>query len=66
MRRYGKWAGNEKGVPENSLHCLAEIPIKGTYLFGQCSNPRGTEEHRYLCRVHAKMDPKRVHIPEDE
>lgn len=70
MRRYGAWAGNTKGNPEDTTRCAAEIREPGPWPhFRQCSRKRGHGEGGLLCRRHAEMRASEsghyVSIPED-
>lgn len=66
MRRYGRWAGNPKGVPENTEKCAANIWIDMRSF--QCDRKRGFGPNGLYCKQHAKMIEagKEVWTPEDE
>lgn len=51
-RRYGKWAGNPNGNPEDATRCIVEVP--DGYLFAQCSRKRGHGPNGEYCGQHAK------------
>ena len=53
--RYGLWAGNPKGYPENPLLCREEVwPRFKGYVSAQCSRKRGHGEGQAYCSIHAK------------
>ncbi len=57
-RRYGQWAGNEKGCPEKKECCIEEIPLyKGSFLYKQCERKRGHGLNGEYCKVHARRYP---------
>lgn len=66
MRRYGQWAGNEKGWPEVKSRCLATVS-RGWHS-AQCFRPRGHGKDGTLCRQHAKMEAagSNLWIPPDK
>ena len=52
-RRYGEWAGNPKGHPENTTRCIVE----GRFMFPQCYRKRGHGKDGLYCKQHAKLNP---------
>lgn len=42
VRRYGFWAGNPDGTPEDPTRCIEEVGRRqgSATAFGQCANPR--------------------------
>lgn len=55
MRRYGPWAGNPKGMPEDPARCIAEVAYGGRSVrFHQCSKKRGKGPHGLYCGTHAR------------
>lgn len=61
-RRYGKWAGNPRGVAEDPNRCIEEVfSAKGFsgYVGHQCSRPRGQGANGEYCTIHSR-DTKRV------
>lgn len=66
LRRYGAWAGCEKGETEDPARCAAEVPLRGTYRYTQCSRARGYGDGGLLCRQHAKQqaEGRKIPIPE--
>ena len=58
VRRYGKWAGNEQGQPENPANCVVQIfPGGRGELHRQCAARRGHGPDGRYC---ARHDPARV------
>lgn len=53
-KRYGEWAGNEKGSPENKTRCIEEVCGDFAY-FHQCSRKRGHGPDGLYCKQHAKL-----------
>lgn len=53
-RRYGKWAGNEKGTPEDTARCIAEVWPEKFPISRQCSRKRGHGPDGLYCKAHAK------------
>lgn len=66
MRRYGKWAGNPTGVPEDEKRCIAEV-LDG-FLYRQCGRKRGKGPDGLYCTQHAKHieQGKYVYVPDDK
>ena len=58
-RRYGQWAGNEKGRPEDVERCIVEVYPKHGYVPGQCSRKRGHGTGGLYCKQHAKREGAR-------
>ncbi len=54
-RRYGKWAGNPNGYPEDETRCIIEIwPRSGSWASYQCMRKRGYGPDGLYCKQHAK------------
>lgn len=54
-RRYGCWAGDPKGSPEDLTRCREEVwPSGRSMIPHQCRRPRGHGEDGAYCSVHAK------------
>lgn len=54
-RRYGQWAGNPKGTPEDPECCIEEVwPTQGGWSPYQCSRKRGHGPDGLYCKQHAK------------
>lgn len=64
-RRYGRWAGNAHGVPENVMRCVAQVWL-ARHIQEQCARRRGFGPSGDLCRQHAQllMKGRFVDIPE--
>lgn len=66
MRRYGEWAGNPRGTPEDPQCCIAEVPMGGgSVLFRQCSRRRHHSApgyHEALCWTHAQQLIAGLHV----
>lgn len=59
-RRYGKWAGNPTGQPEDIERCAASVPVKSIFSSDrQCYRPRGFGPAGDLCIWHAKHASER-------
>ncbi len=58
MRRYGTWAGNPHGQPENVLRCVERV--HGAFNPGgyQCNRKRGHGKNLEYCAQHAKRYPQ--------
>ena len=56
LRRYGNWAGNPLGTPEDPIRCIEEIfpNIGNNY---QCQRKRGYGRDGLYCKQH---DPDRI------
>lgn len=63
-RRYGQWAGNPKGLPEDPIRCV-EVVWSGFQRF-QCSRNRGHGPDGLYCKQHnpiavkAKADARKA------
>jgi hypothetical protein len=57
-KRYGQWAGDPKGRPEDPERCVAEVADNVSNLFHQCSRYRGHGPGAVWCKQHAKMAEK--------
>lgn len=70
MRRYGQWAGNPKGVAEQTDRCVFELFDRGWGMghFRQCSRKRGHGPGGLFCKQHARMaaDGKHLFVPEEK
>jgi hypothetical protein len=68
-RRYGTWAGNERGHAEDPTRCVANVQRGRGFLFAQCSKTRGKGILGDLCAQHAKIEATRgrgpLWIPEE-
>jgi hypothetical protein len=53
--RYGQWAGNEKGQPEDETRCVAQVWGAGEWIGRQCRNKRGFGPDGLWCKRHAKV-----------
>lgn len=57
-RRYGVWAGNEKGVAEDTTLCIEEVQGSGKGgMFYQCNRKRGYGRDGLYCGQHALRHP---------
>lgn len=56
-RRYGQWAGNERGVAEDPKRCI-EAVMDG-YHQKQCARKRGHGKDGLYCKQHAKRNPEK-------
>lgn len=66
-KRYGQWAGNPKGLPENKECCYEEVPNGGrSPLFHQCNRKRGYGKDGLYCKQHAKRHPAEQVIAHDQ
>ena len=65
MRRYGTWAGDPEGQPEDPALCVAEVQSWPLHVYSQCARKRGHGNAGLFCKQHAKMDPARLTIPKD-
>ena len=59
MRRYGEWAGNPKGNPEDTARCIESVPDSGGWIPHQCSRKRGHGPNGEWCKQHGKREEKR-------
>lgn len=63
MRRYGQWAGNEKGVAEDPSNCIVKVWPSGRSMISyQCGHGRGHGKGGNFCLQHAKMIKKGRHL----
>lgn len=63
-RRYGQWAGNDRGVAEDVTRCVEEVPDPYTargFVYKQCARKRGHGPNGEYCKQHAK----RMEAPHD-
>lgn len=62
MRRYGVWAGNPKGRPENYEHCVAGVWPKEGHAFTsyQCARKRGHGPNDEYCKQHGAKEEERL------
>lgn len=56
-RRYDQWAGNPKGIPEDTNRCIESVGDGSYWHFYQCSRKRGHGEGGLYCKQHAKRHP---------
>ncbi len=54
MRRYGEWAGNPDGVPEDTERCIEEVWPQDEWNPRQCGRKRGHGPEGCYCKQHAK------------
>ena len=55
MRRYGHWAGNLEGSPEDATRCVAEVAYGGRSVrFHQCYRKRGHGPGGLYCKQHGR------------
>lgn len=54
LRRYGEWAGNPKGIPENEERCVKEVWPAHQWTSVQCPRKRGHGPDGLYCKQHAK------------
>lgn len=55
-RRYGKWAANPRGFPENPTKCVYEVYARyPEYTGHQCCRKRGYGVNGEYCKQHAKQ-----------
>ena len=54
-RRYGQWAGNEKGTTEDKTRCIESVYGKGDWYPHQCNFKRGYGKDKLYCRKHAYL-----------
>lgn len=52
-RRYGAWAGNPDGYPEDKECCVAEIANPPSWQHKQCLRKRGHGPGGEYCKQHA-------------
>ena len=56
QRRYGNWAGNPKGIAEDTSRCIAEVQDSVSDLFRQCGRKRGHGTDGQFCKQHSKQE----------
>jgi hypothetical protein len=54
QRRYGVWAGQPKGMPEDPNRCIEEVHAS-RWISHQCSRKRGHGPDGLYCKQHAKQ-----------
>lgn len=55
-RRYGEWAGDPQGRPEDETRCIEEVwPREIGWIAYQCTRKRGYGPGGLYCKQHAKM-----------
>lgn len=55
-KRYGQWAGDPKGKPEDKTRCIAEVFSGfGGFIAHQCQRKRGYGTKGLYCKQHAKQ-----------
>lgn len=59
IRYYDQWAGNEKGVAEDKMRCVAEVTDFTGWHFFQCQRKRGYGPNGEYCKQHAKKIEER-------
>lgn len=64
MRYYGRWAGNERGTPEDKTRCVEIVFPRGSMISHQCGRKRGHGDGGLFCAAHAKKT--RHWVPKDE
>ena len=52
-RRYGQWAGNEKGHAEDIERCVVSVWPRNGFIDAQCSRKRGYGLKGKYCKQHA-------------
>ena len=58
-RRYGVWAGDPKGQPEDRARCIEEVwPQDRYWVPYQCQRKRGHGKNGLYCKQHAKKHPQ--------
>lgn len=58
-RRYGVWAGNKNGTPEDPARCIVEL-VKynnGWPSYSQCRRKRGHGQDGLYCAQHGRSAP---------
>lgn len=53
-KRYGQWAGNERGFAEKPANCVEEIFSGRSFIGSQCKRSRGFGPDGLYCKQHAK------------
>lgn len=57
-RFYGRWAGNERGFPEDTTRCIKSIFRDGSFISSQCSRKRGHGPNGLYCKQHGKAQER--------
>lgn len=57
-RRYGQWAGNPAGHPEDPALCAEEVYDRIASAFYQCRRKRGHGPGEEYCKQHANLIEK--------
>ena len=58
-RRFGEWAGNPNGTPEDITRCIEEVwPQSHGWIPYQCHRKRGYGPGGLYCKQHAKKQEK--------
>lgn len=66
-RRYGQWAGNERGTKEDVTRCIEEVwPTGRSIISYQCQRKRGHGPGGVYCRQHAARHQGKVGLPQLE
>ena len=55
-RRYGKWAGNPQGVPEDATLCIEYLFEAASWRYIQCGRKRGFGPDGLYCKEHAQSN----------
>ena len=53
QRIYGKWAGNPKGIPEDTTRCIKGVWLSRAMRAYQCARKRGHGPDGLFCKQHA-------------
>lgn len=65
LRRYGDWAGDPKGVPEDVLRCVVEVwpqTRDAGWIPWQCQRKRGYGKDGLYCKQHALKGAERARV----
>lgn len=63
MRRYGCWAGNPDGTPEDITLCIVQVQERDPCGFDhQCFRKRGHGKDGLYCKQHARMIEQGHHL----
>lgn len=54
LKRYGQWAGNERGHPEDVTRCRESVRGREAWIAHQCHRKRGHGPNGDFCKQHAK------------
>ena len=54
-RIYGQWAGNPKGIIENTDNCIVSVYRNNDYYDSQCKRKRGYGKGGLYCKQHSKI-----------